>query len=180
MTRRSLTLPLSRSPPSPPPRDTARAMFRASLDIEIAAEIERPCEEVWAFVSNAERLPQWLNEFEAVVKESKGPVGRGTVFRYTVSPGHRSATIEVVEWEPGQRLAWDGHPLRSLGGGASPRGSFEVSAIDERRTRFVSRYQPELTGTLAIMRPYLARWLHKQRIADTSHLKQMLESRGEQ
>jgi uncharacterized protein YndB with AHSA1/START domain len=155
-------------------------MFRTSLDVEITVEIERPSEEVWAFVSNAERLPQWLDEFEAVVKESDGPVGRGTMFRYTLAPGHRSATGEVVEWEPGRRFAWDGPPLRSRGGGFRPRGSFEVSAIDERRSRFVSRYQPELTGTLAIMRPYLARWLRRQRVADTRHLKQLLESRGEQ
>src|SRR5688572_18520196 len=122
-------------------------MFRTSLDEEIAVEIERPSSEVWAFVSNAENLPAWLGEFEAVVKESAGPIGRGTVFRYTLAPGHRSATIEVVDWQPEHRFAWDGPPLRSLGGGARPRGFFEVTATDERRTRFVSRYQPELTGT---------------------------------
>ena len=62
-------------------------MLRTSLDEEIAVEIERPSEEVWAFVTNFERLPEWLDEFEAVVKESDGPMSRGTVFRYTLSPG---------------------------------------------------------------------------------------------
>jgi uncharacterized protein YndB with AHSA1/START domain len=133
-------------------------MFRTSLDEEIAIEIERPSEEVWAFVSNAERLPEWLEEFEAVVKESDGPVGRGTVFRYTLSPGHRSARFEVVDWQPGRRFAWDGPPLRSRGGGFRPCGFFELAAVDERRTRFVSRYQPELTGTLALTRPIIKRW----------------------
>lgn len=150
-------------------------MFRTSLDEEIVIEIERPSAEVWAFVSNAERLPEWLEEFEAVVKESAGPIGRGTVFRYTLAPGHRSATIEVIDWQPGYRFAWDGPPLRSLGGGARPRGFFEVAATNERRTRFVSRYQPELTGTLALMRPILRRWLRRQRTADTERLKQLLE-----
>jgi uncharacterized protein YndB with AHSA1/START domain len=151
-------------------------MFRTSLDEEVAVEIDRPIEEVWTFVSNAEHLPDWLEEFEAVVKESDGPIGLGTVFRYTLAPGHRSATIEVVDWHPGHRFAWDGPPLRSLGGGARPRGFFEVATIHERRTRFVSRYQPELTGTLALMRPILKRWLHRQRTADTERLKQLLES----
>jgi uncharacterized protein YndB with AHSA1/START domain len=150
-------------------------MFTTSLDEEIAVEIERPCEEVWAFVSDAERLPEWLEEFESVEKESDGPVGRGTVFRYTLSPGHRSATIEVVDWQPGRRLAWDGPPLRSRGGGARPRGFFEVAAIGESRTRLVSRYQPELTGTLALMRPILKRWLRRQRAADAQRLKRLLE-----
>ena len=80
-------------------------MLRTSLDEEIAVEIERPSEEVWAFVTNFERLPEWLDEFEAVVKESDGPMSRGTVFRYTLSPGSRSATLEVVDWQPGRRLA---------------------------------------------------------------------------
>ena len=40
----------------------------------------------------------------------------------------------------------------------------------------MSRYQPELTGTLALMRPILKRWLRRQRTADTKRLKQLLES----
>jgi uncharacterized protein YndB with AHSA1/START domain len=154
-------------------------MFRTSLDVEVAVEIERPSERVWAFVSDLERLPKWLEEFEAVVKESDGPVGKGTVYRYTLAPGHRSATLEVVEWQPGRRLAWDGPPLRSRGGGARPRGFFEVTATGERGTSLVSRYQPELTGTLALMRPAIKRWLRRQRTADARRLKWLLESRNE-
>lgn len=151
-------------------------MFRASLDVEIAVEIERPSERVWAFVSNFERLPEWLEEFEAVLKESDGPIGVGTVFRYTLSPGNRSATLEVVDWQPSWRLAWDGPPLRSRGGGARPRGFHELTAAGEGRTRLVTHYQPELTGILALMRPAVTRWLRKHRTADAEHLKQFLES----
>ena len=153
-------------------------MFKTSLDVEIAVEIERPLEEVWAFVSDAERLPEWIGDFEAVVQESDGPVGRGTVFRYTLSEGRRSATLDVVDWQPRRRWAWDGPPLRSRGGGARPRGFSELTATGRRRTRVVSRYQPELTGTLALMRPALQRWLRRQRAADAQRLKQLLESRS--
>ena len=151
-------------------------MPRTSLDVEITVEIERSPEEVWAFVANAERSPEWLEDLEAVVKESDGPVGRGTVYRYTLAAGHRSATYEVVDWQPGRRLAWDGPPLRSRGGGARPRGFHEVTDAGEGRTRLVSRYQPELTGILVLMRPYVRRWLRRQRAADAQHLKRLLES----
>jgi uncharacterized protein YndB with AHSA1/START domain len=147
-----------------------------SLDEEIAIEIERPPEEVWAFVSNFELLPEWLEEFEAIVKESDGPVGRGTIFRYTLSPGSRSAALEVVDWQPGRRVAWDGPPLRSRGGGARPRGYHEVTAAGGGRSRLLSRYQPQLTGTLALLRPAIKRWLRRQRAADARRLKQLLES----
>jgi uncharacterized protein YndB with AHSA1/START domain len=151
-------------------------VITTSVDVEVATEIDRPLEEVWAFVSSAERLPEWLDEFEAVVKESDGPVGKGTVFRYTIAPGHRSSIYEVVDWEPKRRLAWDGPPLPWRGGAARPRGFFELSEVGVGRTRFVSRYQPELSGTMALMRPILMRMLRRQRIADTRHLKQLLEA----
>jgi uncharacterized protein YndB with AHSA1/START domain len=153
-------------------------VLSTSLDVEVAVEIERPVADVWAFVSNAERLPEWLDEFEAVVKESDGPVGKGTVFRYTVSPGHRSATVEVTDWQPERRFAWDGPPLPWLGGGTRPRGSFEVVPIGEDRTRLLTRFQPVLIGTNALMRPYLGRWLRKQREVDIRRLKQLLEAAG--
>jgi uncharacterized protein YndB with AHSA1/START domain len=154
-------------------------VITTSFEVEIDVVIESPLEEVWALVSDAERLPEWLDEFEAVVRESDGPVGKGTVSRYTLAPGHRSGTFEIVEWVPGRRIAWDGPPLPWRGGAARPRGSFEVTAAGEGRTRFVSHYQPELTGTMALMRPILRRWLRRQRAADTEHLKQLLEADGD-
>jgi uncharacterized protein YndB with AHSA1/START domain len=155
-----------------------RGMITASLDVEIEMEIARSPEEIWAFVSDAERLPEWLDEFRAVVKESDGPVGKGSVFRYTLD-GDRSGTLELVDWVPGRRMAWDGPPLRWRGGGARPRGSHEVSAAGDGRGRLVSRYQPELTGTMVFLRPYLKRWLRQQRLADTQRLKQLLETTRE-
>ena len=81
-------------------------------------------------VSDATRLPEWLGEFEEVVQLGDGPVGEGTVFRYTLSPGpgDRSAILEWVAWDPPRRLAWEGPWLISRLGGARPRGSFEVSS----------------------------------------------------
>jgi uncharacterized protein YndB with AHSA1/START domain len=149
---------------------------RTSISVDIEIEIERPVDEVWAFVSDLTRLPEWLGEFEKVVKESSGAVGKGSVLRYTVVRGPRSATLELVEWEPGHRLAWDGPPLPWAGGGARPRGWFGVERTGERRTRVLSRYEPELTGTLVLLRPYLRRWVRKQRSSDTKRLKSLLET----
>lgn len=148
-----------------------------SADIEI--EIERPVEQVWAFVSDLTRLPEWLDEFEEVVKEAPEPLGKGSVWRYTVRPGPRTSTLEVVEWEPGRRLGWDGPPLPMAGGGGRPRGWFEVQKLDERRTLFLSHYEPELSGPLVLLRPYMRRWLKKQRTADTRRLKELIEASDE-
>jgi uncharacterized protein YndB with AHSA1/START domain len=105
-----------------------------TMEVKVEMLIARPSEAVWAFVSDFERLPEWLGEFRAVVKRSEGLVREGTVFRYTIEPGQRSGTLQIVEWEPGHRLAWDGPPLKWHGGAGRPRGYFEVTdAGDEAR-----------------------------------------------
>jgi hypothetical protein len=63
-------------------------------------------------------------------------------------------------------------------GGARPRGSFEVVELASARYRFVSRYQPELSGGLVLLSPMLVRWLRRQRTADTQRLKDLLEDRA--
>jgi uncharacterized protein YndB with AHSA1/START domain len=150
--------------------------MRRAIEVEVQVQIARAPEEVWAFVSNPERLPQWLGEFRKVVKQSDGPIGEGTVFRYTIDPGERSATMRFVEWEPGRRLAWDGPPLEWHGGAGEPRGYFEVTDAGEGHTRLVCCFQPILTGSMALLAPVMKRWLRKQRTTDTAKLKTLLES----
>jgi hypothetical protein len=89
-------------------------VLRTSVSADFEIEIERPVADVWAFVSDLTRLPLCLDEFEEVVNESDRPLGKGSVLRYTVQPGPRSAKLELAEWEPGRRLAWDGPPFPGL------------------------------------------------------------------
>ena len=62
----------------------------------VEVEIGRPRSVVWSFVSDIERMPEWLGEIEATRTETDGPVGVGTVVRYTLQSGHRSGTFEIV------------------------------------------------------------------------------------
>ena len=150
--------------------------MRTSIEVIVEVEIERPPSVVWSFITDAERLPEWFGEFEAAHEESDGPAGVGSVVRYTVAPGHRTGTFETVEWDPPRRVAWDGPPLRWAGGGARPRGSHALTQAGEGRTLFVGHYRPELTGTQVLLRPYLKRWLRRQRRASAQKLKTLLEA----
>jgi uncharacterized protein YndB with AHSA1/START domain len=150
--------------------------MRRIIEVEVEVQIARPAGEVWAFVSDFERLPEWLEEFHTVIKQSDGPLGEGAVFHYTLEPGERSSTLQIVDWKPGRRLAWDGPPLKWHGGAARPRGCFEVTDAGEGRARLVSRYQPVLTGTMALLAPVTKRWLSKQRLIDSARLKTLLET----
>ena len=72
-------------------------------------------------------------------------------------------------------MAWDGPPARWAGGAARPRGYFEVSEAGGGRSRLVARFQPELSGTQVLLKPYLKRWLRRQRTHDAQVLKSILE-----
>jgi uncharacterized membrane protein len=146
-----------------------------TIEVRLETVIARPPEEVWAFACDLERLPEWLEEFRAVTKQSQGPSAEGTVFRYTIDPGGRSSSLRLTEWRAGRRLAWDGPSLGMGVGAARPRGSFEVLDAGDGRTRFVTSYRPELEGAAVLLAPVLKRWLRKQRHTDSDRLRTLLE-----
>jgi uncharacterized protein YndB with AHSA1/START domain len=148
---------------------------KTTIEATVEAEIAAPRAAVWEFVSDPERLPDWFEEFESAHQESPGPPGLGTVVRYAIRAGHRSGTFEIVEWEPGSRLAWDGPPLNWAGGAARPRGSFELADAGEDRTLFTGHFRPELSGAQVLLSPYLKRWLRRARQASAAKLKALLE-----
>ena len=151
-------------------------MLQRTIEVPVETLIARTPEVVWSFVSDFERLPEWLEEFQAMVKETAGPVGEGTVFRYTIEPGNRSSTLRITEWVPGTRLAWDGPALglRPFGT-ARPRGFHEISDAGQDRARLVTSYCPELQGMAVLLAPLVKRWLRKQRQTDAQRLKSLLE-----
>jgi uncharacterized protein YndB with AHSA1/START domain len=149
--------------------------MRTRIAVAVEVEIGRPQQAVWSYISETERAPEWLEEFtEAHEEEADSPTGVGTVVHYTVK-GDRSGTLEIVEWDPPNKVAWDGPPLPWAGGGTRPRGSHSLTEAGEGRTLLVSRYQPELIGPPVFMRPYLSWWLRRQRRKDAEALKATLE-----
>ena len=70
--------------------------------------IERPGPRVWEFLTDWSRIDRWMAaEFASA---SEGPTGKGT--RFVTRTRGRDQQSEVVEWEPGKRVA-----LRSRQGG---------------------------------------------------------------
>ena len=82
---------------------------RTTIEVIVEAEIERPPPVVWSFITDAERLPEWFDEFEAAHDESE-PRPASAPPAHTVAPGHRSGTFETVEWDPPRRVAGHGPP----------------------------------------------------------------------
>jgi uncharacterized protein YndB with AHSA1/START domain len=149
---------------------------KTSIDEIVEVEIDRPLVAVWSFIADFERISEWIEEYTETRKESDGPVGLGTVVRYTLERGNRSATWEIVEWDPPHLMAWDGSPLGWMRGAARPRGSHQLTEIGEGRTRVVSHYRPELSGALVLLKPYLSRWVRRERGKTGQMLKALIEA----
>jgi len=76
---------------------------------ENTVTIQRPAEEVFAFLADFENIPRWNYAIEETKKASAGPVGVGTRYRQTRSVPRRSVEgFEVTVFEPARRLAIDG------------------------------------------------------------------------
>jgi hypothetical protein len=76
---------------------------------ENTVTIQRPAEEVFAFLADFEKIPMWNYAIEETSKASAGPVGVGTRYRQTRSIPSRSVEgFEVTVFEPATRLAIHG------------------------------------------------------------------------
>ncbi len=82
------------------------------IEIEKSAVINRPVEEVFAYVTDVENEPQWISEVAEVRKTSDGPMGVGSTYDNIVHfLGRRIVDPhEVIQYERWQtelkQLLW--------------------------------------------------------------------------
>lgn len=78
--------------------------------------IQRPVENVFAFLADFENVPKWNYAIVETRKVSPGPVGVGTTYRQTRSiPSRSEEAFEVTAFEPNRRLEIQGQigPFRA-------------------------------------------------------------------
>jgi Polyketide cyclase / dehydrase and lipid transport len=78
--------------------------------------IQRPAEEIFAFLADFENIPKWNYAIDDTSQVSAGPVAVGTRYRQTRSvPSRSTEDFEVTVFEPARRLAIHGQigPFRA-------------------------------------------------------------------
>ncbi len=105
----------------------------------LSETIDRPAEDVFAFVENTDNASKWLDETVAIEPLSEGPMRAGWRFKETRGTGMKrgSCVIEVRQHDgpgPGRRP-----PYRHVAGGATMGVDavydFTFHALDARRTK---------------------------------------------
>ena len=73
------------------------------IEFENTIVVNRPVEDVFAFVSDFENVPKWNYYVQNVTKTSGGPPGVGTTYYQTRKTDEQD--FRVIAYEPGQTVA---------------------------------------------------------------------------
>jgi uncharacterized protein YndB with AHSA1/START domain len=134
-------------------------------------EIERPRNEVFAYLGDLEHTPEWNWAVDETTKTTEGPAGVGTEYRQTRSvPTRATETLRITAFEEPRLVAVEG----TLGPFPA-RLSYELK--DEgRHTTVINTVELDPPGMLRIASPILSRRI-KASVADNLNvLKEQLEA----
>jgi uncharacterized protein YndB with AHSA1/START domain len=144
-------------------------MITKSIDITI----DRPVEDVFAFLTDAANHPKWDASSVAMEAQEPGPWRAGTTFREVRRIGRGTSEIRstVAELEPNRRIE-----IRSLSG-APFQGHWRF-APEGQGTRLQWSGEMRLTGVARLFEPLIARSFSNDVEANFARLKDILEGQG--
>ena len=140
--------------------------------IEIDLIINRPIDEVFAFVSNAENLPRWKTTALEVNKSFTGPLAVGSIFkgRFTFLGRPFDGNLEVIMYEPNRRYA-----IRMIEG-PFPLEAYYILDATRIGTWFTFILEGQPGGFFRLAEPLVVSLAKRSFEADLHNLKEMLES----
>lgn len=125
--------------------------------------INRPIEQVFAFVANAEAAPQWQSDVVEVQRTTAGPVGEGTAYR-TLRTHLRERTasiVSIVEYEPLSKISFetvaedirfrDSYAFDSVGDCTRVTYSFELATRARGTRRVLSKEAAHLSDLKTVL-----------------------------
>jgi uncharacterized protein YndB with AHSA1/START domain len=139
---------------------------------EESTTIDRPIDEVFAYLADVERHPEWVSSVLNTKKTSDGPMGLGATFTEEGKVlGRRLQTEwEITAYEPPHTIR-----QRMQMGPARAVLTATLEATDGG-TKVTIVQEGETGGLLKVADPLVARTLKKQLAADLETLKTLIES----
>jgi len=142
--------------------------------IGTSVEIARSPEDVFAYITDVSRHPEWQEGLVAATLESEGPVRVGSriVHRRKLGLGTVAATSEITAFNPPEVVGF-----RGLDGPIRAEGSQRVERVGEgSRVSFEMEMRGHGLGVL--MLPVARRQAGRQVKDSHEKLKRILEGRG--
>jgi uncharacterized protein YndB with AHSA1/START domain len=141
------------------------------MHIEQTIDIDRPPEDVFAYMTDTAKLSSWQQSTVEVLRDREGPLTEGERFREVhAALGRRlQSTVEVAKYDPPRAFA-----LRILDGPLPLDGSWTLEATNgSTRLHFVG--QGALRGPMRLLDGLAARSLSKQFLGYHGRLKAAVE-----
>jgi uncharacterized protein YndB with AHSA1/START domain len=139
--------------------------------MEGSITINRPVEEVFAYVTDIGNLAKWNEVAGQGEQTSQGPVGVGTTYRGVADFMGREMewTSEVTEYEPNRKVA------QKMNLGPTVMAMSWLVEPVEGGTKFTIRSEGEMGGLAKLVGPLLDRTMKKQMEGNLAKLKALLE-----
>jgi uncharacterized protein YndB with AHSA1/START domain len=143
------------------------------VDTSSSIVIERPVEEVFAFVTDVTNDPSWHTDVLEAQMKTEGPPRMGTVWhaRFKPSKGISEGDMKVVTFEPNRLQVMKGDI-----GPMHPTLTYRLEPSDGG-TKFTRRVQIRVSGWMKIFSPMMGMMVPKQNRAFLANLKRVLEVR---
>jgi len=141
---------------------------------ELIITINRPVEEVFAYVSDFQNGPKWQKGLVESRRITEGAEGIGTQYTGVRNfMGRRvESVIQFTTYEPNKKIAF-----KSISGSSPVEQSFLFESTAEG-TRLTTRLELQTSGLMGLAEPLIASGLRREMDADFGILKDMLETRG--
>ena len=145
------------------------------IKIENSYVINRPIEEVFEFLANAENNSQWQSSTQEVKKTSEGATGVGTTFTSVgqILGRRLESSLEYTAYEPNKRLAG-----KTTSGPIPFQFVNTFEPVAEGGTKVTTSGEGDVGGFFKLAEPLVARMLERQFKTDSANLKDLLESQG--
>jgi uncharacterized protein YndB with AHSA1/START domain len=141
--------------------------------IKHSIEINRPADEVFAYLDQVARHNEWQGSLVSTTVETDGPtrVGTRVIERRNVLGGARDFPYEITEHDPAHKVSF-----RGTTGLIRPVGTYTVDPTGESSSRMNSELDLEGHGIGKLFAILARRQAAKQVLVDDEKLKELLES----
>jgi len=139
--------------------------------IAASAMIERPADEVWSFVTDFPRAPEYDPNIISVKQTSDGLLAVGTNFELTDKKVGKG-TFRTIEYDPGRKVTWVVTSPRAM------EGSKHGIILEDigGKARLTITWELKLGGFYRIVGPFVARSMSKSTEAEVKGIKRILET----
>jgi uncharacterized protein YndB with AHSA1/START domain len=146
---------------------------RGHAVITHSIDINRPAQEVFAYLDQLDRHHEWQSSLVSEKLETEGPtrVGTRVVERRRVIGGERDIPYEITEHDPPRKASF-----RGTAGPVRPVGTITVEPTGESSSRATVELDLEGHGIGTLFPNFGRRQAAKQVPQDQAKLKEILES----